>query len=190
MAHCIITLFISKKLLEGIINSIFICTHKTQSPSRYTFWAFGCIAHDEYGFAERWGFFLYAARICKYEIRVGHDIMEVQHLERFDDTYAFTSAKLCGSRLTYQWIHVDWIQCFYIGILIHNAAYGAEHLMHGLAEIFPSVCSDKDETATHRPLKSRMGIVVTYGSFQGIDSCITCDKNTFGRTAFSQEILF
>ena len=101
--------------------------------------------------------------------------MEIENIERLNDVYAVAVAELFVGSLTDNGIHMDRVDCLDVGMLIDDAADGAEHVMHRLAEIFAAVGSDHNETAVRCPVQLGMVVALAHGRFQRIDGSIARD---------------
>jgi oligopeptide transport system substrate-binding protein len=58
------------------------------------------------------------------------------------DVDLFLTTQNFISNLAHNGIHVNGIDCLYIGMLIHHPTDGPEHILHGLTQVFPTMCRD------------------------------------------------
>lgn len=63
MRHFCIGFFIIQQLSEVLVDHFLICSHQFQRSCCYTFWSFGCIAHNQNRFAVKRTFLLDSARV-------------------------------------------------------------------------------------------------------------------------------
>ena len=115
--------------------------------------------------------------------------MEVQHLHRLDDVDAVAAAQLFIRRLPHHGIHVDGVDRLDVGVLVHNAADGAEHMVHRLAQVFAPVRRDDDEAAALRPGQLRVRIILADGRLQSVDGGVAGDEDRLRALALVQEIV-
>ena len=115
--------------------------------------------------------------------------MEVQHLQRLDDVDAVTAAQLFVRRLPHHGVHVDGVDGLHVRVLVHNAADGAEHMVHRLAEILAPVRRDDDKAAALRPGQLRVRIILAHGRLQRVDGGVAGDEDRLRALAFVQEIV-
>ena len=80
------------------------------------------------------------------------------------------------------------VNSLYIIMLVQNAPYRSEHIVHGVSQIFSSMCSDENHTAPLAPFQLRMGIVGVHGSFQCVYSRIASDEYIAFAFSFPKEI--
>ena len=62
-------------------------------------------------------------------------------------------------------------------MLLHHAADGAEHAVHGLAQVLAAVRRDEDEAGALGPLKLGVGVPLAYGRAQGVDARVAGDPD-------------
>ena len=55
------------------------------------------------------------------------------------------AVELLVRRLADERVHVDGVDRLGVGVLLHHAADGAEHAVHGLAKVLAAVGRDEDE---------------------------------------------
>ena len=107
----------------------------------------------------------------------GHEIVEVEHLERVDDVQAVEAVEFLVRSLADEWVHVDGVDRPGVGVLLHNAADGAEHAVHGLAQVLTAVRRDEYESGALRPLELGVGIALAHGGAQGVDAGVAGDPD-------------
>lgn len=90
--------------------------------------------------------------------------MEIEDFKRFNDVDPFAAAKFFLRRLADDRVHMNGIDRLDVGVLIHNAADGTEHMVHRLAEVFATVRCQNDQSAVRRPFKLGVCIIRTHGS--------------------------
>ena len=93
------------------------------------------------------------------------EVVEIQDFQRLDDVDALLAAQDLVGGLAHQGIHVDGVDGLDVGMLVHDAADGAEHVLHGLAQILPPVGRDHNQAAALRPFQLGMGVVRPDGGF-------------------------
>ena len=131
-----------------------------------------------------------AAGICQDHIAAGQEIVEIQHFQRLNDADPFLTTQNFIGSLPHHRIHVDGIDGLHIGMLIHDAPDCPKHIFHGLAQIFPPMGGDQDQTAVSGPFQFRVGVVLPDGGFQGVDHGISGDINGRCRFALPQQVVF
>ena len=84
---------------------------------------------------------------------------------------------------------MDGINHLYIGEFFHNATYATEDTMHGLTQIFTTVCSQKNQTvAFFQPFQFGVAVAFLHGSCHCVDNGIAGNVNLFQRNVFLQQI--
>lgn len=120
----------------------------------------------------------------------GQEVMEVEHLERVDDVQAAEAVELLVGRLADERVHVDGVDRLGVGMLLHHAADGAEHAVHGLAQVLAAVRCDEDEAGALRPLELGVGVAFAHGGAQGVDAGVPGDPDLgFGLALVEQVLL-
>ena len=119
----------------------------------------------------------------------GHEVVEVENLERVDDMQPFEAVKLLVRRLADERVHVDGVDRLGVGVLLHHAADGAKHAVHGLAQVLATVRRDEDEARALRPLELGVGIAIANGGAKGVDSRVAGDPDLRLRLALVQKVL-
>ena len=118
----------------------------------------------------------------------GHEVVEVEHLERVDDVQAVEAVELLMRRLADERVHVDRVDRLGVGVLLHHAADGAEHAVHGLAQVLAAVRRDEDEAGALRPLELGVGVALANGGAQGVDAGVSGDPDLRLRLVLIQKV--
>ena len=90
---------------------------------------------------------------------------------------AVEAVELLVRRLADERVHVDGVDRLGVGVLLHHAADGAEHAVHGFAQVLAAVRRDEDEAGSLRPLELGMGIALAHGGTQGVDTRVAGDPD-------------
>ena len=115
--------------------------------------------------------------------------MEVEHLERVDDVQAVETIELLVGGLADERVHVDGVDRLSVGVLLHHAADGSEHAVHGLAQVLAAVCRDEDEAGALGPLELRVGVALAHGGAQGVDAGVAGDPDPGLELALAEQVL-
>ena len=78
--------------------------------------------------------------------------MKINNLKWFYYMNSIAIAKFFICSLTNNWIHMNRINSFDIGMLVHYSANSAEHIVHGLTEIFSAMSSKNNQSAILCPI--------------------------------------
>ena len=116
--------------------------------------------------------------------------MEIQNIQWFDNVDAVIATKELICNFTHNRVHVDWINCLHIRMLIHHMANCLEHMTHRLSKVFAAMCSNHNQTATLCPFQLRVRVALTHSGFQRINCRITGNIDAIRIFAFLQQILF
>lgn len=190
MAHGLVLGLIAEQAAELAVDDLLLCADELQRAGRHALGALGGVAHDEHGLAQARGLLLDAARVCQDEVARGHEVVEVEHLERVDDVKSVEAVELLVGGLADERVHVDGVDRLGVGVLLHHAADGAEHAVHGLAEVLAAVGRDEDEAGALRPLELGMGVPLAHGGAQGVDAGVPGDPDLgFGLALVEQVLL-
>ena len=92
-------------------------------------------------------------------------------------------------RLADERVHVDGVDRLGVVVLLHHAADGAKHAVHGLAQVLATVRRDEDEAGALRPLELGVGIAIANGGAKGVDSRVAGDPDLRLRLALVQKVL-
>ena len=85
MAHDRVLPLVGEQAAELAINHILLGAHELEGARGHALGALGGVAHDEHRLAQARGLLLDAARVGEDEMARGHEVVEVEHLERVDD---------------------------------------------------------------------------------------------------------
>lgn len=118
-----------------------------------------------------------------------HEVVEVEHLERVDDVQAVEAVQFLVCRLADERVHVDGVDRLGVGVLLHHAANGAEHAVHGLAQVLAAVRRDEDEAGALGPLELGVGVALAHGGAQGVDTGVAGDPDLGLGLALGEEVL-
>lgn len=189
MAHGLVLGLIAEQSTELAVDDVLLGADELQRAGGHALGALGGVAHDEHRLAQARGLLLYAARVGEDEVARGHEVVEVEHLERVDDVQAVEAVQLLVRCLADERVHVDGVDRLGVGMLLHHAADGAEHAVHGLTQVLAAVRRDEDEAGALRPLELGMGVALAHGGAQGIDSSVAGDPDLRLRLALAKQVL-
>lgn len=189
MAHGLVLGLIAEQSTELAVDDVLLGADELQRAGGHALGALGGVAHDEHRLAQARGLLLYAARVGEDEVARGHEVVEVEHLERVDDVQAVEAVQLLVRCLADERVHVDGVDRLSVGMLLHHAADGAEHAVHGLTQVLAAVRRDEDEAGALRPLELGMGVALAHGGAQGIDSGVAGDPDLRLRLALAKQVL-
>lgn len=173
MAHGLVLGLIGEKAAELAVDDVLLCADELQRAGGNALGALGGVAHDEHWLAQARGFLLDAAGVGEDEVARRHEVVEVEHLERVDDVQAVEAVELLVRRLADERVHVDGVDSLGVGVLLHHAADGAEHAVHGLSQVLAAVRRDEDEAGALGPVELRMGVAFAHGGAQGVDAGVS-----------------
>lgn len=151
---------------------------EAERPGIHALGTLGGVAHDEHGLAERGGFLLDAARVGKDEVATRHEVVEVHDFQRVDDPKAVEAVQLLVGGLAHLRVHVDGVDRLGIGPFLHDPADGAEHAVHGLAQVLPAVRGDEDEPAPLRPVERGVRVSLPDRVAEGVDAGVAGDEDS------------
>lgn len=189
MAHGRILPLIGEQTTELAVDDVLLGAHELQRAGRHALGALGGVSHDEYRLAQTRGLLLNAAGVGEDEVARGHEVMEVEHLERVDDVQAVEAVELLVRRLADDRVHVDGVDRLGVGVLLHHAADGAEHAVHGLAQVLAAVRRDEDEAGALSPLELGMGIALAHGGAKRVDTGVAGDPDPGLGFALAEQVL-
>lgn len=187
--HGDVLLVVAKKPTELAVDGLLLGADELQRACCHALGTLGGVAHDEHGLAQARGLLLDAARVGEDDVADGHEVMEVENLERVDDMQPVEAVKLLVRRLADERVHVDGVDRLGVGVLLHHAADGAKHAVHGLAQVLATVRRDEDEAGALRPLELGVGIAIANGGAKGVDSRVAGDPDLRLRLALVQKVL-
>lgn len=133
MAHGLVLGLIAEQAAKLAVDDVLLGADEFQRAGGNALGALGGVSHDEHRLAQARGLLLDAARIGEDEVARRHEVVEVEHLERVDDVEPVEAVELLVGGLADERVHVDGVDCLGVGVLLHHAADGSEHAMHGLA---------------------------------------------------------
>lgn len=190
MAHGLILGLIGEQTAELAVDDVLLGAHELQRAGGYALGALGGVSHDEHWLAQARGLLLDAARVGEDEVARGHEVVEVEHLERVDDVQAVEAVELLVCSLADERVHVDGVDRLGVGVLLHHAADGAEHAVHRLAQVLTTVGRDEDEAGALGPVELGMGVALANGGAQGVDAGVAGDPDLrFGLALVEQVLL-
>lgn len=189
MAHGLVLGLIAEQSAELAVDDVLLGADELQRAGGHALGALGGVAHDEHRLAQTRGLLLDAARVGEDEVARRHEVVEVEHLERVDDVQAVEAVELLVRRLADERVHVDGVDRLGVGVLLHHAADGAEHAVHGLAQVLAAVRRDEDEAGALGPIELRVGVALAYGGAQGVDAGVAGDPDPGLGLAFVEEVL-
>lgn len=189
MAHGLVLGLIGEQSAELAVDHVLLGADELQRAGGNALGALGGVAHDEHRLAQARGLLLDAARVGEDEVARRHKVVEVEHLERVDDVQAVEAVELLVGGLADERVHVDGVDSLSIGVLLHHAADGAEHAVHGLAQVLAAVGRDEDEAGALGPLELGMGIPLAHGGAQGVDAGVSGDPDLGLGLALAEQVL-
>ena len=130
-----------------------------------------------------------AARVGQNHVTACHEVVEIQHVERFDDVYSLIVAEDRVRSLAHDGVHMYRINRLDVGVLVHYAADRAEHMLHRFAEVLAAVGGDEDQPTALRPVEFGVMIVVAHGSFKRVDGGVAGDVDRAFVLALADKVL-
>ena len=189
MAHGLILGLIAEQSTELAVDDVLLGADELQRAGGHALGALRGVAHDEHRLAKARRLLLDAARIGEDEVARRHEVVEVEHLERVDDAQAVEAVELLVGGLADERVHVDGVDRPGVGVLLHHAADGSEHAVHGLAQVLAAVRRDEDEAGSLGPVELGMGIAPAHGGAKGVDAGVPGDPDLRLRLALVQKVL-
>ena len=177
MAHGLVLGLIAEQTAELTIDDVLLGADELQRAGGNALGSLGGVAHDEHRLTQARGLLLDATRVGEDEVARGHEVVEVEYLERVDDVQAVEAVELLMGRLSDERVHVDGVDRLGVGVLLHHAADGAEHAVHGFAKVLAAVGRDENETGALGPLELGMGVPLAHGGAQGVDAGVAGDPD-------------
>lgn len=177
MAHCLILGLIAEQTAELAVDDVLLGAHEFQGAGFYALGTLGGVSHDEDRLSQARRLLLDATRVGEDEVAAGHEVVEVKNLERVDDVEPVEAVELLVRRLSDERVHVDGVDCLCVRMLLHHAADGAEHAVHGLAQVLAAVRRDEDEAGALSPIELGMGVPLAHGGAQGVDAGVSGDPD-------------
>lgn len=189
MAHGLVLGLIAEQAAELAVDDALLGADEFQRAGGHALGSLGGVAHDENRLAQARGLLLDAAGVGEDKVARRHEVVEVEHLERVDDVQAVEAVELLVGRLADEWVHVDGVDRLGVGVLLHHAADGAEHAVHGLAQVLAAMRRDEDEAGALRPLELGVGVALAHGGAQGVDAGVSGDPDPGLGLALAEQIL-
>lgn len=189
MAHRLVLSLVREKTAELAVDDVLLGADELQRAGGHALGALRGVAHDEHRLAQTRGLLLDAARVGEDEVAGGHEVVEVEHLERVDDVKAVEAVELLVGGLADERVHMDGVDRLGVGVLLHHAADGAEHAVHGLAQVLAAVRRDEDEAGALGPLELGMGVALAHGGAQGVDAGVAGDPDLGLGLALVEQVL-
>lgn len=189
MAHGLVLGLIGEQAAELAVDDVLLGADELQRAGCHALGALRGVTHDEHRLAQARGLLLDAARVGEDKVARRHEVVEVENLERVDDVQAVKAVQLLVRSLADERVHVDGVYRLGVGVLLHHAADGAEHAVHGLAQVLATVCRDEDEAGALRPLELGVRVPLAHGGAQGIDARVTGDPDLRFGLALAEQVL-
>lgn len=189
MAHGLVLGLIGEKATELTVDDLLLCADELQRAGGNALGTLGGVAHHEHGLAQTRRLLLDAARVCQDEVARGHEVVEVENLERVDDVQAVEAVEFLVGGLADERVHVDGVDRLGVGVLLHHASDGAEHAVHGLAQVLAAVRRDEDETGALGPVELGVGVSLAHGGAQGVDTGVAGHPDFAFRLALIEQVL-
>ena len=189
MAHGLVLGLVGEQAAELVVDDVLLGSDELQRAGRNALGALGGVAHDEHRLAQARGLLLDAAGVGEDEVARRHEVVEVEDLERIDDVQAVETIELLVRRLADERVHVDGVDRLCVRMLLHHAADGAEHAVHGLAQVLAAVRRDEDEAGALRPLELGVGISLAYGGTERVDAGVAGDPDPGLGLALVEQVL-
>lgn len=189
VAHGLVLGLIGEKATELAVDDVLLGADELQRAGRHALGALGGVAHDEHRLTQARGLLLDTAGVSEDEMARRHEVVEVEHLERVDDVEPVEAVELLVRCLADERVHVDGVDRLGIEMLLHHAADGAEHAVHGLAQVLAAVRRDEDEAGALRPGELGVGISLAYGGAQGVDAGVAGDPDLGLGLALVEQVL-
>lgn len=189
MTHGLVLGLIREQAAELAVDDVLLGADELQRAGGHALRALGGVAHDEHRLAQARGLLLDAARVGEDEVARRHEVVEVEHLERVDDVEPVEAVQFLVCRLADERVHVDGVDRLGVGVLLHHAADGAEHAVHGLAQVLAAVRRDEDEAGALGPVELGVGVALAHGGAQGVDAGVAGDPDLGLGLALAEQVL-
>lgn len=189
MTHGLVLGLIAEQTAELAIDDVLLSADELQRAGGHALGALGGVAHDEHRLAQARGLLLDTAGVGEDEVAHGHEVVEVENLERIDDVQAVETVELLVGGLANERVHMDGVNRLGVGVLLHHAADGPEHAVHWLAQVLAAVGRDEDETGALGPLELVVGIAIANGGAQGVDTGVSSDPDLGLGLALPEQVL-
>lgn len=188
-AHGLVLGLIGEKAAKLAVDDVLLGADELQRAGGHALGALRGVAHDEHRLAQARGLLLDTARVGEDEVARRHEVVEVEHLERVDDVQAVETVELLVGGLSDERVHVDGVNCLCVRMLLHHAADGAEHAVHGLAQVLTAVRRDEYEAGALGPLELGVGVSLAHGGAQGVDAGVAGDPDPGLGLALAEQVL-
>lgn len=186
--HARVLALIGEQAGELAVDHALVGAHELQGPRLDALGALRGVSHHEHRLAEPRRLLLDAAGVGEDEVRGGHEVVEVQHLERLDDAQAVEGVELGVCGLPHERVHVDGVDRLGVGLPLHHATDGAEHAVHGLTEVLAAVRGDEDETRALRPVELGVGVALAHRGGERVDAGVAGHPDAVGGLALVQQV--
>lgn len=145
MAHGLVLVLIAEQAAELAVDHVLLGSDEFQCAGGHALGALRGVAHDKHRLAQARGLLLDAAGVREDKVARRQEVVEVENLERVDDVQPVEAVQLLVGGLADERVHVDGVDRLGVGMLLHHAADGSEHAVHGLAQVLAAVRRDEDE---------------------------------------------
>lgn len=189
VTHGLILGLIAEQTAELAVDDVLLGADELQRAGRHALGALRGVAHDEHRLAQTRGLLLDTAGIGEDEVARGHEVVEIEHLERVDDVQAVEAVELLVGGLADERVHVDGVDCLCVRMLLHHAADGAEHAVHGLTQVLAAMRRDEDEAGALSPIELGVGVALAHGSAQCVDAGVAGDPDPGLELALAEQVL-
>lgn len=189
MTHGLVLGLIAEQAAELAVDDVLLGADELQRAGGNALGAFGGVAHDEHRLTQARGLLLDTARVGEDEVARRHEVVEVENLERVDDVKAVEAVQLLVCRLADERVHVDGVDRLCVRMLLHHAADGAEHAVHGLAQVLAAMRRDEDEAGALSPIELGVGVALAHGSAQCVDAGVAGDPDPGLELALAEQVL-
>lgn len=189
MAHGLVLRLVREQAAELAVDDVLLGAHELQRAGGDSLGALGGVAHDEYGLTQTRRLLLDAAGVGEDEVARRHEVVEVENLERVDDVQSVEAVELLVRGLADERVHVDGVDRLGVRVLLHHAADGAEHPVHGLAQVLAAVRRNEDEAGALGPLELGVGVALAHGGAQGVDAGVAGDPDSGLWLALVEKVL-
>lgn len=189
MAHRLILGLIAEQKAELAVDHVLLGADEFQRAGRNALGTLGGVAHDEHRLAQARGLLLDAAGVGEDEVARRHEVVEVENLERIGDVQAVEAVELLVGGLADERVHVDGVDRLCVRMLLHHAADGSEHAVHGLAQVLAAVRRDEDEARALRPVELGVGVALAHGGAQGVYAGVAGDPDLGLGLALGEKVL-
>ena len=175
--HARVLVRVGEQAAELAVDHVLVGTHELEGPCLYALGALGGVAHHEHRLAESGCLLLDAAGVGEDEMGRRHEVVEVQHLERLNDSQAVEAVELGVRGFAHQGVHVDGVDRLGVGVLLHHAADCAEHAVHGLSQVLAAVRGNENEPRALRPVELGVGVALAHRGCQRVDASVAGDPD-------------